>query len=250
MAQSASRFCPTCKSFFHGPDTCPTTFLTYQPVSNTLVDSDTDTKTADLTLLDSPSTPNVSLASELQLRAMVAEGTGNVRRSCTKHRLVQLQLTRGDPARRQSRMTVVLDAFDEDCVVNRSLLPVCSTCMHAETGLQEKDLASGLDMCRCATLLVEAECFNCLLCEINGALKCALLKGHAKSHACAATRSVSKRLRGSASTAVELQRRRSVGMMDRTWILSVVLKLRPHRSRMRIPRRILHEWTCTASKPS
>jgi hypothetical protein len=176
MAQSASRFCPTCKSFFHGPDTCPTTFLTYQPVSNTLVDSDTDTKTADLTLLDSPSTPNVSLASELQLRAMVAEGTGNVRRSCTKHRLVQLQLTRGDPARRQSRMTVVLDAFDEDCVVNRSLLPVCSTCMHAETGLQEKDLASGLDMCRCATLLVEAECFNCLLCEINGALKCALLK--------------------------------------------------------------------------
>jgi hypothetical protein len=152
------------------------TFPTYQPVSNKLVGSDTDTKTADLTLLDSPGTSDVSLVTELQLRSMVAEGTEDVRRSCTKHRLMQLQILRGDPARRPSRVTVVLDAFDEDCVVNRSLLPICSTCVHAETGLQQKELAPGLDMCRRATLLVEATCFNCLLCEINGALKCALLK--------------------------------------------------------------------------
>jgi hypothetical protein len=107
---------------------------------------------------------------------MLAEGTKNLRRSCTKHRLMQLQILQGDPSRRQPHVTVVLDAFDESCLVERSLLPICSTCVHAETGLQEKDLTPGLDMCRCATLLVEAACFNCLLGEINGALKCALLK--------------------------------------------------------------------------
>jgi hypothetical protein len=176
MQQSASRFCHTCKSFFHGPETCPLTFPTYQPVSNKLVSPNTNTEPVEPTLLDSPGTPTVSLSPELQLRSMLAEGTEFLCRSCTKHRLMKLQILRGDPSRREPHVTVVLDAFDESCFVNRSLLPICSVCVHVETGLQEKELTPGLDMCRCATLLVEAACSNCLLDEITGALKCALLR--------------------------------------------------------------------------
>jgi hypothetical protein len=176
MEQSASRFCHTCKSFFHGLETCPLTFTTYQPVSNKLVNPDTNTEPVDPILLEGPGTPTITLSSELELRSMLAEGTEFLCRSCTKHRLMKLQILRGDPSRREPHVTVVLDAFDESCVVRRSILPICSACVHVETGLEDKELTPGQDMCRCATLLVEAACSNCLLGEINGALKCALLK--------------------------------------------------------------------------
>lgn len=67
-------------------------------------------------------------------------------------------------------MLIVLEDFDDSCIVQRSLLPICSGCVHAETGLQENKLASGLDMCRCATMLARAACPNCVLGEINGAM--------------------------------------------------------------------------------
>lgn len=70
----------------------------------------------------------------------------------------------------------MLDGFDDSCfVTRRPLLPICSTCVQAETGLEETALPPGLDLCRCATMLARAACPNCVLWEIHAGLKYELL---------------------------------------------------------------------------
>jgi len=175
MVLSESSYCPACNSFFHAPDTCPKTLSTYQPVSNTLVGNGAHTGVVDLMVQD-PSTPPTDLTLELHLRSVLSEGLGNEGRRCNEHRMMQLQLLNKAPSGRYTSVAVVLDAFDDSCLVSRSLLPICSTCVHAETGLEATALPSGLDMCRCATMLARAACPNCVLFEIHAALKYEVFK--------------------------------------------------------------------------
>ena len=170
MVSSESRYCPACNSFFHTPDTCPKTLPTYQPVSNALIGHGAHAGEGDLRTQD-PLTSPPGLALELRLRSILAEGLGNEGRRCNEHHKMQLQLLSKAPAGRHASVAIVLDAFDDSCLVSRSLLPICSTCVHAETGVEATALPTGLDMCRCATMLARAACPNCVLCEIHAALK-------------------------------------------------------------------------------
>ena len=171
MVLSESSYCPACNSFFHSADTCPKTLPAYQPSSNVLIRPasstseryDTVDTTADLSL-------------ELQLRSIIADGIGNEGRRRDRHHRMHLQMLEEVPSNRRAREPIVLDYFDDSCVVTRSLLPICSSCVRAETGLEETALAPGLDMCRCATMLARAACPICVLGEINGALKYDVLK--------------------------------------------------------------------------
>jgi hypothetical protein len=158
MVLLESSYCTACNSFFHAPDACPKTLPTYQPISN-LQAQVLPTLNADLVL-------------ELQLRSILAEGIGAEGRRCDKHRKMQLQILGKAPSGRYASVPIVLDGFDDSCfVTRRPLLPVCSTCVHAETGLEATALSLGLDMCRCATMLARAACPNCVLWEIHAALK-------------------------------------------------------------------------------
>ena len=170
MVLLESRYCPACNSFFHAPDTCPKTLPTYQPVSNALVEHGTHTGASDLRVGD-PSTPPTDLALELHLRSILCEGLGTEGRRCNEHRMMQLQLLSKAPSGRHASVAVVLDDFEDSCFLSRSFVPLCSTCVHAETGLEAKALPSGLDMCRCATMIARAACPNCVLFEIHAALK-------------------------------------------------------------------------------
>lgn len=183
MVQIESRFCPTCESFFHGPDTCPKTLLIYQPVSNALVDTGANIGVAacQMRSLFAPQhysigSPAAALSFELRLRSALSEGVGDDCCRCDKHRVMHLQIHRKAPTGRHARVPTVLDDFDDSHVVERSLLPICSVCAHAETGLKETSLATGLDMCRCATMLARAACPNCVLGEINGAMDYSVLQ--------------------------------------------------------------------------
>lgn len=175
MVLSESSYCPACNSFFHTPDSCPKTLPTYQPVSNTLVGEGTHTGVGDSKTQDPPA-PNTDLALELQLRSILAGGIGKEGRRCNEHHMIQLQLLSKAPSGRHASVAVVLDAFDDSCLVSRSLLPICSTCVHAETGVEATALPSGLDMCRCAPMLARAACPNCVLCEIHAARKYEVFK--------------------------------------------------------------------------
>jgi hypothetical protein len=176
MVLSESPYCPACNSFFHAPDTCPKTLPpTYQPVSNLLVEHDAHTGVGG-SQAQTPLTQNADLALELQLRSVLAAGIGHEGRRCETHRKMQLQLLGKAPSGRNKGVAIVLDAFDDSCFVSRPLLPICSTCVQAETGLEERALPSGLDMCRCATMLTRAACPNCVLWEIHLALKCEVFK--------------------------------------------------------------------------
>lgn len=174
MVQSESSYCAACNSFFHAPDRCPKTLPTYQAVSNTLVEN---ADHAGVTEVQAPLTSNTDLALELQLRSVLAGGIGHEGRRCDHHRKGQLQLLGKAPSGRHASVSIVLDAFDDPCLVTRRpLLPLCSTCVHAETGLEATAVPSGLDMCRCATMLARASCPNCVLLEIHVALKYEVFK--------------------------------------------------------------------------
>ena len=171
MVLSESSYCPACNSFFHAPDRCPKTLPTYQPVSNTLVRHGTNTGVPDLQAQALPAL-NANLAFELQLRSILSEGIGNEGRRCDEHRRMQLQMLGKAPSGRHASVAIVLDAFDDSCLVTRRpLLAICSTCVQAETGVEATALPQGLDMCRCATMLARAPCPNCVLWEIHAALK-------------------------------------------------------------------------------
>lgn len=175
MVLSESSYCAACNSFFHAPDTCPKTLPTYQPVSNVLVEHGPQTGAIDLQAQVLP-TLNAGLALELQLRSILAGGIGTEGRRCAKHRRMQLQILSKAPSGRHASVPIVLDGFDDSCfVTRRSLLPICSTCVQAETGLEETALPQGLDICRCATMLARAACPNCVLWEIRAGLKYELL---------------------------------------------------------------------------
>lgn len=73
---------------------------------------------------------------------------------------------------RTGHAPVVPDYFDDTFMQTRAtLLPICSTYVRAETGVEEKLLAPELDMRRCATMVAKAACPNCVAGEINAALK-------------------------------------------------------------------------------
>lgn len=172
MVQSESSYCAACNSFFHAPDRCPKTLPAYQPVSNTLVRHATDDEATE----EAPLTPNTELALELQLRSVLAGGIGHEGRRCDNHRKGQLQLLGKAPSGRHASVSIVPDAFDDSSFATRTLLPLCSTCVHAETGLEAPAVPAGLDMCRCATMLARAACPNCVLLEIHIALKYEMFK--------------------------------------------------------------------------
>jgi len=181
MVLSESPYCPPCNSFFHAPDTCPKTLPpTYQPVSNVLVKHGAHAIVVD-SKAQAPLTSSDDLASELRLRSILAEGIGHEGRRCDTHRKMQLQLLGKAPSGRNIGVPIVLDAFDDSCFVSRTLLPICSTCVQAETGLEERALPSELDMCRCATMLARAPCPNCVLWEIHIGLKYEVFKRAKKS---------------------------------------------------------------------
>lgn len=138
---------------------------TFQPASNSLTEPYSNIGITNFQLgiglpPDEPS-PNTSLALELQLRFLLAGGLGSNCRRCSEHTAMRLGYA-----------AVVHDYFDDSFMQRRTtLLPICSTCVRAETGIEEKLLAPELDMCRCATMVAKAECPNCVAGEINGALK-------------------------------------------------------------------------------
>lgn len=173
MVQSECSYCSACKSFFHSPDTCPKTLPTYQPVSNTLAGHGAKDG---VTKVQGPLTSNTDLALELQLRSVLAGGIGHEGRRCEHHRKGQLQLLGKAPSGRHASVSIIMDAFDDSCFATRTLLPLCSTCVHAETGLEATYVPSGLDMCRCATMLARAACPNCVLLEIHAGLKYEMFK--------------------------------------------------------------------------
>ena len=175
MVLSESSYCPACNSFFHAADTCPKTLFTYQPVSNTLVGHGAHTGANDLRT-QNPPTPPTDLALELHLRSILSEGLGSEDRRCNEHRMMQLQLLNNAPSGRHASVTIVLDALDDCCLVSRSLLPLCSTCVHDETGLEATALPLGLDMCWCTTKLVRAACPSCVLFKIHAVLKYEVFK--------------------------------------------------------------------------
>lgn len=221
MLQSGSDYCPACNSFFHAPDTCPKTLPTYQPVSNTLIGPVANTWASD------------GLALELHLRSILAYGIGHEGRRCDMHRKMHSQMLGHKPTDRFAHLPIVLDYFDDSCVVTRSLLPICSTCVQTETGLEKGALVSGLDMCQCATMLARAPCPNCMLGEINGAFKYDVLRGRsqvrmapARLHAGVGTRLVPTRLQDSVSIVVGSRPPHSMDMAVRFWSLRVVLCLR------------------------
>lgn len=184
MAAAESIYCPPCNSFFHSPDNCPKTLPpTYKPVSNKLIGSSANISVSDFRLISQldpqhfnidPTTATLDL--ELQLRWALSKGIGNGGRRCDKHRKMQLQMLGKARWNQKNDEPIVPDAFDDGFVATRTLLPICSACVHDETGLEQRALASGLDMCRCATMITAAACPNCVLGEINGALKCELLR--------------------------------------------------------------------------
>lgn len=124
----------------------------------------------------STDTTTATLDLELQLRFALSKGIGNWGRRCDKHRRMQLQMLGKAPWGRKDDEPIIPDAFDDSFVVTRTFVPICSACVREETGLEQTALASGLDMCRCATMLTAATCHSCVLGEINGALKCELLR--------------------------------------------------------------------------
>jgi len=175
MMLSESSYCPGCNSFFHAPDTCPKRLPRYQPVSNVLVGHAAHTGATDPQTEVLPAS-HADLALELHLRSILAGGIGHEGRRCDKHHSMQRQILGKAPSGRHARAPIVLDDFDDTGFVTRPFLPICSTCVHTETGLEATKLSSGLDMCRCATMLARARCPNCVLAEIHGALKYEVLK--------------------------------------------------------------------------
>lgn len=135
VVSSESRYCPACNSFFHTPERCPKTLPTYQPVSNALIEHGAHAGEGDLRT-QNPLTSPPDLALELRLRSILSEGLGNEGRRCNEHHKMQLQLLSKAPAGRHASVAIVLDAFDNSCLVSRSLLPICSICVHAETGVE------------------------------------------------------------------------------------------------------------------
>jgi hypothetical protein len=179
MLLPESSYCPACNSFCHTPNTCPKTLPkdtaqrhcpktlpTYQRISNALIGPATSSQDQ-----SNIGDFNGDLSLGLRLRSILANGIGNEGRRCNKHRSMQLQMLCETPPDRHAYVPIVLDTFDDSCIVPRTLLPICSTCVQAETGLEETALPSGLDMCRRATMLARAACPNCVLGQINGALK-------------------------------------------------------------------------------
>ncbi|KAM0709972.1 hypothetical protein Q7P35_002334 [Cladosporium inversicolor] len=173
MVLSESSYCPACNSFFHAPDTCPKKRPTYQPVSNTLVGNGANDGVLEVQV---PLTSNTDLALELQLRSVLAQGIGHEGRRCDNHRKGQLHFLGKAPSGRHASVSIVLDAFDDSSFATRTLLPLCSTCVQAETGLEATAVPSGLDMCRCATMLARAPCPKCVLLQIHTGLKYEMFK--------------------------------------------------------------------------
>ena len=179
MAAPGSVYCAPCNSFSHAQNQCPMSFpRTYQPVSNNLVGSNVNIGTDDFYLISQLAPdravidqPTATLNLELQIRKALSKGFGNGGKRCDKHRRMQMQMLDKAPWDPKENEPFVADAFDDSFVVTRTLLPICSVCVRAETGFEQTALADRLDMCRCASMVEKADCPNCVLGEINGAMK-------------------------------------------------------------------------------
>lgn len=154
---ASSFFCAPCSSFFHGPVTCPQQQPpTYVPVNNAGPYS------------------QQAVEHEWHYRSLFANGIPHDKTpSCGKHMAMRLQMI-GQLSNGYNEVPLVKDAFRDDFVANRTLLPLCKDCLVKETDVQ--DPIPGLDQCKCATKIATANCSQCVIAEINGTIKFASKK--------------------------------------------------------------------------
>lgn len=150
-----SPFCTTCSSFFHTPSTCPTQQPPpYTPINNTAPYR------------------SQAVSNEWHYRSLFASGIPHDKTpSCAKHTAMRLQII-GQLPHTYAEVPLIKDAFRDDFVATRTLLPLCRDCLVREAGVE----VPGLDQCMCATKIATAACSQCVIAEINGTFKFASKK--------------------------------------------------------------------------